>query len=188
MSIRIEGKEILFSKGIHLMPVEHRPLLSGFTCPNCREILKVYFLTVNPLPLKEFLKRTGGEDEQYRSLEVPGGQAILSATHEGYYTNCDLEIFWAPSLKHNLQDWLAKHFPDRRFGSLARAVATVRAGKAAGLVAIPDLVGGDACLLGYDKDKWESQWNHRSEDYDTYWKRKEREEKQKLFQLGVVSE
>jgi hypothetical protein len=188
MSIRIEGEEILFSKGVRLTPAERRPLLSGFVCPYCKEILKAYFLTANPLPLREFLKRTGGEDEQYRSLTVPGGQAILSATHEGYYTGCDLEIFWTPSLKHNLIEWLTKHHPNRRFSSLAKAMAVVRAGKVAGLVAIPELTGSEACLLGYDKNKWEGQWNSRTEDYDTYWERKERETEQKLSQLGVVSE
>ncbi len=67
-------------------------------------------------------------------------------------------------------------------------MAVVRAGKVAGLVAIPDLVGNEACLLGCDEDAWAGQWNHRSEDYDTYWERKERKETRKLFQLGVVSE
>jgi len=188
MSMRIEGKEILFSKGIRLTPVERRPLLSGFVCPYCKEILKAYLLTANPLPLKEFLEQSSSEDKQYRSIEVPGGQAVLSLTHEGYYGSCDLEIFWTPSLKHNLLEWLTKHHSDRRFGSLAKAMAAVRAKQVAGLAAIPDLTGGDACLLGYDKDKWEGQWNSRTEDYDTYWERKERKIEQKLSRLGVVSE
>jgi len=188
MSIRIEGKEILFSKSIRLTPVERRPLLSGFTCPNCKEILKAYFLTANPLPLKEFIKQSTVEDKQYRSLEVPGGQAILSLTHDGYYNSCDLEILWAPSLKHNLMEWLTKHHPDKRFRSLTKAMEIVGAGNVAGLVVIPDVTGSDSCLLGYDKDKWEGQWDSRSEDFDTYWERKEQEIAQRLSQLGVVSE
>ena len=108
--------------------------------------------------------------------------------YDAYAADCSLEIFWALNLRHNLAEWLAKHYPDRRFSSPAKAVAKARAGEVAGLVTVPDLAGSEACLLGHDDDAWAGRWDHRSEDYDTYWERKEREEKQKLLQLGVVSE
>lgn len=163
------------------------PLLSGFICLKCHEVLKAYFKTDKPVGIGQQESRTYGQ-EQFRSLIVPGGQALISETHREYGGTCDLKIYWAPSLRHNLNAWLRKHHPEQHGETLAVAIQKVKAGLVDGLVPIPDVVGGDACLLGFDAEAWCPEWGHRTESYEKWKQRVEDTNDAKLKQLGVVAE
>lgn len=185
MTAEILGREIVIvdRRGRRIC----RPLLSGFVCPKCGEVLKAYFKTDEPVDIGQQESRTYGQ-EQFRSLIVTGGQALISETHREYGGLCDLKIYWAPSLRHNLSAWLRKHQPDRSCDTYDVGLTQVMAQRVPGLVPIPDVIGGDVCLLGFDDQAWCPAWDHRSESYEEWNERVEETKNEKLTQLGVVSE
>ena len=187
MRVRIDGDEIVFTDGSVGSPEQRRPLLSGYICPKCGEVLKVYFLTDEPVTVDDG-PSWAPSAAKFRSFTAAGGQGIVSQTHRKYGSACTLEVFWAPSLTYNLIEWLRKNHEDRRFASLDRALATVRAGEVSGLVATPDVMGGDGCLLGFDEESWSAPWDYRGETYEQYKARSTQEDEAKLQELGVVSE
>jgi len=164
MTIKIEGQEVVSVDGRGRRVC--RPLLSAFVCPKCREVLRAYFETDRPVDIGEQSRNPYDLRERVRSVVVPGGQGLISGTHRQYGGVCDLEIYWAMSLKHNLQAWLARHYADSQLGSFAQPMTAVKAGQVPGLVAIQDIVGSDACLLGFDQNAWCPRWDHRRKSYD----------------------
>lgn len=184
MSIRIEGREIVFGGTGGRQGELRRPLLSGFICPRCREILKVYFATNEPVDLKDFISGYHEQDMPFSVLTVSGGQVIISAVHQAYNA-CGLEIFWAPSLVHNLVEWLQKERLGQSFRFPQRAVAAVISGRIEGLIAITDVANPESFLLGYDEEKWSPPWKHKQETYNTFEERKSKETQIKLHMLGV---
>lgn len=185
MTAEIVGQEIVIldRRGRRI----YRPLLSGFVCPKCREVLKAYFKTDKPVDIGQQESRTY-DQEQFRSLNVPGGQALISETHREYGSTCDLKIYWAPSLRHNLSAWLRNLHPDRFWETYDVGLTQVKAERIPGLIPIWDVCGGNACLLGFNATAWCPEWDHRRESYDEWNRRVEETKNEKLKQLGVVSE
>jgi hypothetical protein len=186
MTVKIVGQEIVIvdQRGRRVC----RPLLSGFVCPKCGELLKAHFETDRPVDTGGQGRNSYDRREQIRSLVVPGGQALISGTHRQYGGICALEIYWAPSLRHNLDAWLTKHRQGCRLGNYTVAIRQARAGRIPGLVPIPDIVGGDACLLSFDQGAWCPDWDPRWESYDEWDRRATETAKEKLQLLGVTPE
>ena len=182
--MRIEGREIVFRDNGNQQSELRRPLLSGFICPRCKEILKAYFATDEPVDVKDFISEYHEQDMPFSVLTVSGGQAIISTAHQ-VYNVCGLEIFWAPSLIHNLVEWLKKEQLGESFRFPQTAVTAVMSGRIEGLIAIADVVNPESFLLGHDEEKWSPPWKHKQETYTTFEERRSRETQIKLHMLGV---
>ena len=184
MSIRIEGREIVFKGNGRHQGELRRPLLSGFICPRCKEILKAYFATDGPVDMRDFISGYHEQDMPFSELSVSGGQAIISTTHQEYNA-CGLEIFWAPSLIHNLVEWLQKERLGESFRFPQAVKTAVMSGRIEGLIAITDVVNPENFLLGYDEEKWSPPWQHKQETFSKFEERRNRETQIKLHMLGV---
>lgn len=185
MGIKIEGKEIVFAGQGRWLPTLRLPLLLGFRCPKCQEVLRAYFATKE---LVEVWKYEGVEKEhqsRYQVFATSGGQGIVSRYHNGDY-RCGLQVYRALNLKENLLEWFREQFKGHRLASLAELVRKTLTGKVDGLTVVKDLCGSNDTVLAYDSLRWEAKWDTRGEQWEDYKKRRDAFLEEKLAALGCV--
>jgi len=186
MSIRIIGQELVFSSETKRLPTIRCQILSAFICPGCQNILKVYFQAKEQICQWRYEGVDCDYESGFNSVTVPGGQGLVDKSHDGYGSPCKLQIYWALNLKANLNVWLEENFPEYQFCSLDKAIELVGGGKIEGLYSVQDQYNNKDKLLGYDKSKWEIEWDYGKESYEKWQKRQRRELKQKIKLLGCV--
>jgi hypothetical protein len=185
MGIKIEAKEILFAGKGRWLPTLRLPLLLGFICPKCPEVLRAYFATNEPV---EVWKYEGVEKEnqsRYQVFTACGGQGMVSCHHNGDY-RCGLQVYWALNLKENLLEWFQEHFKGHRLTTLAELVRKTQAGEVDGLTIVKDMCGSNDTILAYDPSRWEAKWDTRGEEWEDYTKRRDAFLEEKLGALGCV--
>lgn len=185
MSIEIKSNQIVFSSRKKYLPTLSCKLLALFICPACNQILKAFLETEKPVP---WLKYEGVEEDQSRfeSITVPGGQGLIDKTHKSYNPDCDLEIYWALNPRSSLQEWLEKNYEDFQFRDIQNVVEQVIERKVEGLVFVADQIKQADFLLGYDKNKWEGEWDSQKESYEQWEKEHKRNLKKKIDLLSCT--
>lgn len=184
MSIIISGDRIIFFSFRKDLPNHSCKLLSLFICPLCKKILKVYFRTDKTIEQWKYEGIEYEGESTFHSIIVPGGQGLVEQTHSYYNSGCSLKIYWALDLRNNLIDWLEEHFSDYQFSSLDKVIELVESGKIEGLYSIPDQYNSQDRLLGYDKSKWEIEWDYGKESYEKWKKRQNKILRQKIKLIG----
>lgn len=185
MSITMNGKTILFKGARRGTMTRAFELLAGFLCPKCGVILKAYFETQDPVPVWKYEGVEKEHESKYQTFVVPGGQGMVAKQHEGDY-RCGLQVYWASSLRDNLQKWFEDHCTGYQLRSLADLLQNVSEDEVDGLVAVTDVCGSGDTLLVYDSSKWEVKWNSIGERWEEYKKRRDEFLDQRLKTLGCV--
>lgn len=85
IKINIEKKTILFSKpydGEESTPLREYPLLMGYQCPECHQLILAYFTTAGSFDINPYIE---AEHPDYRTFWVSGAAGLQLADHDSKY-------------------------------------------------------------------------------------------------------